>query len=73
MANLATYDAEKLSELKKEISEKCDELLNEMNKAISDNDGSAYISLKQRELQCQAELRLIKHIENGFKDKFLIC
>lgn len=67
------YDKEKMEDLKKKIEEKLEELNKEINKALGSNDRETYNHLKQLQLQCTAELRLIKHIEDGFKEVFLIC
>ena len=57
----------KLLELEKLLTEKRDELYKE--RAVQDSD-----DLKQRELQCTAQLRVIKYIKNDFKDeKYIMC
>jgi len=67
------YDADKLEELKKRIEEKEQELFNEINNALGNRDEESYRYLKELQLQCTAELRLIKHIENGLDGDFVIC
>lgn len=68
------YEADKMEELKKRIEEKRDELLAEINHVLGNNDNNTYQHLKSLQLQCDAELRLIKHIETNFEDKnFIIC
>lgn len=66
-------DAVKLNKLKKNIEEKQDELFKEIAVALGNNDTDTYNHLKQLQLQCAAELRLIKHIESCMTDEFLIC
>lgn len=57
----------KLLELEKSLIEKRDELHKE--RAVQDSD-----DLKQRELQCTAQLRLVKYIKSDFKDeKYIMC
>lgn len=67
------YSVKKMNKLKEEISNKNNELIKEINQALSNDDNATYEHLKQLQLQCAAELRLIKHIENEFKDDFIIC
>lgn len=68
------YETDKMEEIKKKIEEKRDELLNEINQALGNNDNSAYQHLKSMQLQCDAELRIINHIENNFENNdFIIC
>jgi len=67
------YDADKLEELKNRISEREKELFDEINNALGNKDEEQYRYLKQLQLQCTAELRLIKYIENCFKGDFMIC
>jgi hypothetical protein len=62
-----------LQELKARIEKRKNEVQYQMNTAVLQGRSSDADSLKQQELQCQAELRLIKHIENDYKDKFIIC
>lgn len=68
-----TYDIKKLNKLKKEITDKQDELFKEISVALGNGDNDTYNCLKQLQLQCSAELRLISHIENGMKGDFMIC
>lgn len=67
------YDSAKLGSLKEDIKKKDEELLKEICNATANNNIEQYNYLKQLQLQCAAELRLIKHIEDGFKDEFFIC
>lgn len=73
MANIKTYDADKLNELKKKIEARC-ETLDEIcrNLTLAGCKGSTESAMREQLLQCRAELRLIKHIENNFEDNFLI-
>lgn len=66
-------DNKKLKELKEKIENKEKELLNEINHSLANRDESAYNHLKQLQLQCRAELRLIKYIEDGLEGDFMIC
>ena len=68
-----TYNVEQLNDLKKDIEERQDEILKEIAHALGTGNNDMYNHLKQLQLQCAAELRLIKHIESGMKDEFLIC
>lgn len=57
----------KLLDLEKSLTEKRDEL----NKERLTQDSE---ELKQRELQCIAQLRLIKYIKNDFNDaNYIMC
>lgn len=67
------YDSAKLGSLKEDIKKKDEELLKEICNATANNNIEQYNYLKQLQLQCAAELRLIKHIEDEFKDEFFIC
>lgn len=64
---------DKLNELKEVIERKNKQFLDAENKALLNKDITAYDSLKQKRLQCEAELRLIKFIENNFEGDFVIC
>lgn len=64
---------EKLNELKCKIKEKEELLFGQISKALADGDTSTYNRLKQMQLQCEAELRLIAYIENGMEGEFFIC
>lgn len=64
---------EKLNELKCKIEEKEEMLFKQISKALADGDNSTYNRLKQMQLQCKAELRLIAYIENGMEGEFFIC
>ena len=66
--------SEKLKNLKELIEAKNDELLKEIAHALSKNDMASYEYLKSLQLQCQAELRLINHINSDDDNKnFVIC
>lgn len=74
MANVKEYDVEKLNKVKEEITKKNDELLSEISGALANNDRNTYDYLKTLQLQCEAQLRLIRFIESDFKDdKYIIC
>lgn len=64
---------DKLNELRETIERKNKQFLDAENKALLNKDIAAYDSLKQKRLQCEAELRLIKFIENDFEGDFVIC
>jgi hypothetical protein len=64
----------KLDNLEKNIREKDDELLKEMNDAVSNGQDDFANELKQLHLQCTAQLRLINHIKNNLEDEdYIIC
>ena len=63
----------KLNELRETIERKNKQFLDSENKALLNKDIATYDSLKQKRLQCEAELRLIKFIENDFEGDFVIC
>lgn len=65
-------DVEKLNQLKSKIEEQEDRILAQISEALKNDDESTFNVLKQRQLQCTAELRLIQHIENNFKGDFMI-
>lgn len=48
---------------------------NRMESAINDCKGDYEESrtFVEKKLQCEAELRLIKHIKSGFTEEFIIC
>ena len=71
--NTKTYDIDKLNDLKRAIKERETELFSEINVALGNNDTEAYTHLKQEQLQCTAELRLIRYLENGLEGDFTIC
>jgi hypothetical protein len=62
-----------LQELKARIEKRKHDVQYQMNMAMLQGRNTEAESLKHQELQCQAELRLIKHIENDYKDDFIIC
>ena len=66
------YKKKELMKLKDYIEKEEEKLLFRISEAFSNGDESTYNSLKQRQLQCTAELRLIQHIENNFKGDFMI-
>ena len=71
--NIKEYDAKKLDELRCKIEEKEELLFKQISKALADGDDTMYNHLKQMQLQCKAELRLIAYIENGMEGEFFIC
>lgn len=74
MANVKKYDVEKLNKVKEEITEKNKELLSEISNALANYDRSTYEYLKTLQLQCEAQLRLIRLIESDFEDdRYIIC
>lgn len=70
---MSQYDVAKMEELQVEIQEKENQLFKEISDALARGDNITYLHLKQMQIQCSAELRLIKHIKDGFKDNFVIC
>ena len=65
---------ERALELKTMIEEKNDELLKEIAHALSNTDYTSYNYLKSLQLQCKAELRLLKHLDSTDDNKdFIIC
>ena len=66
-------DSSKLNILKEEIEEKNMELFDSISGALASGDTDTYNHLKQMQLQCEAELRLIRYIEDGMVDKFIVC
>jgi hypothetical protein len=65
---------ERTLELKTMIEEKNDELLKEIAHALSNNDYKSYNYLKSLQLQCKAEIRLLKHLDSTDDNKeFIIC
>ena len=65
---------ERALELKTMIEEKNEELLKEIAQALSNNDYKSYNYLKSLQLQCKAELRLLKHLDSTDDNKdFIIC
>ena len=74
MTNVREYDVEKLNKVKEDITRKNDELLSEISGALANNDTNTYDYLKTLQLQCEAQLRLIRLLESDFKDdKYIIC
>ena len=74
MANVRAYDVEKLNKVKEDITRKNDELLSEISGALANNDRNTYDYLKTLQLQCEAQLRLIRLLESDFEDsKYIIC
>lgn len=74
MANVREYDVEKLNKVKEDITRKNDELLSEISGAPANNDRNTYDYLKTLQLQCEAQLRLIRLLESDFEDsKYIIC
>lgn len=66
-------NTEKLAKLKESIEKEEEKLFLLISKALENNDEATHNYLKQKQLQCVAELRLIKHIENNFTEEFMIC
>lgn len=65
---------ERALELRTMIEEKNEELLKEIAQALSNNDYESYNYLKSLQLQCKAELRLLKHLDSTDDNKdFIIC
>lgn len=74
MANVREYDIEKLNKVKEDITRKNDELLSEISGELANNDRNTYDYLKTLQLQCEAQLRLIRLLESDFEDsKYIIC
>lgn len=74
MANMIKYDADKLEEVKERIKNKNDSLLEDISKALANNDTDTYNYLKTLQLQCSAQLRFIMLLESNFEDdKYIIC
>ena len=67
------YKKKELLKLKAGIEKEEEKLFFRISEALSNNDESTYNTLKQRQLQCTAELRLIQHIENNFTGDFMVC
>lgn len=67
------YDAIKLADLERKITEKADLLNKCIVKAIDSRDNTECERLKGLKAQCDAELRLIKYIKNGMSGEFHIC
>lgn len=70
-----TIDSKKLEELKSSIEKRSAELLEQIGHAQGIGDESTYRYLKNLEVQCSAQLRLIRHIESDFNDtdRYIIC
>ena len=66
-------DIEKLNQLKSKIEEKEDRILAQISEALKNDDESTFNHLKQLQLQCTAQLRLIKYIEKGLDGEYTIC
>ena len=65
---------ERALELKTMIEEKNEELLKEIAQALSNTNYTSYNYLKSLQLQCEAELRLLKHLDSTDDSKdFIIC
>lgn len=63
-----------LTNLKEKIEDKRSQATKDMSKAVTDNNVALQSSLRERVLQCNAQLRLIKFIESDFTDKdYIIC
>lgn len=62
-------DIVKLKELKNEITEKRDRL----QESLIGSTGVDSRYVRDLLLQCNAELRVIEYIENGFEGTFHIC
>lgn len=74
MANWVKYDADKLEEIKIKITEKNEQLLSDISKALATNDTNTYNYLKTLQLQCEAQIRFICLLESNFEDnKYIIC
>lgn len=66
-------DKEKFDKLYEEIKSKHNELVREINEALLSGLSDSMIQpLKEKKLQCAAELRLMRHIINGMDGDFLI-
>ena len=72
MANWVKYDADELNELEYKIRKRRDEIIKEMNSAIKNRQMTHSDNLEKQKLQCDAEIRLINHIENNFEGEFVI-
>ena len=72
MANWVKYDADELNELEYKIRKRRDEIIKEMNSAIKNRQMTHLDNLEKQKLQCDAEIRLINHIENNFEGEFVI-
>ena len=67
-------DEIKLEELYNKIRSKQNELLKEIHKALEDGLAESEIEhLKSLQLQCAAEVRLLKYLKNDMKGDFVIC
>ena len=72
MANWVKYDADELNELEYKIRKRRDEIIKEMNSDIKNRQMTHLDNLEKQKLQCDAEIRLINHIENNFEGEFVI-
>ena len=67
------YDEAKLAELKQRIENRRNTLEDIYNNIrMGGCKDSTVYGIKEQLMQCNAELRLIKHIENNFEGEFLI-
>lgn len=62
---------QKLDELELGIQTVRNRMEDAINNCNCDYDESRIFI--EKKLQCEAELRLIKHIKSGFVDEFVIC
>ena len=64
----------KINELKSLIEEKNKELYNELVQAILNNDEKSMRYVQSKQIQCQAEIRLLNHLKsNDNNTNFVIC
>lgn len=67
------YDEAKMAELKQRIESRRNTLEDIYNNiSMGGCKDSMVYGIKEQLMQCNAELRLIKHIENNFEGDFLI-
>lgn len=71
--NNITITQEELTELRNKIENRNKIICDNIAKALGNGDTESYNNLKQLQMQCEAQIRLIKYITGESKDNYFIC
>ena len=71
--NSITITPDELTELRNKIEERHKIICADIAMALGNGNTESYNNLKQLQVQCEAQLRLIKHITGESKGNYFIC
>lgn len=71
--NNITITPDELAELRNKIEERHKVICDDIAKALGNGNKDSYNHLKTLQLQCEAQIRLIKYITGELKGSYFIC